>query len=574
MKSVRNMIIGLATGALMMFGSCTNLDENLWNDIPEFAIDPNDPAILKDFMGKVVNAMGSFYWSYETYWDLEETTDLYTVPRRLGVGWGGGYVTTHKHAWTHNIGPATRTYDQCFLGIQYANKCLDLLPESSVKERAQMRFFRAFYYYLLFDLFRNPPFLTTMEFEEGWLPSQIGPEALFDWIVAEIIAVKNDLGTQKIYGYPNRWVAAMTLAKLYLNRNAWFRVYPKAAPDNSWYEKALAEVNDVIDNGGYQLAAKYFDNVKADLSSNKEIIFGIDLDYVQDSYYGNYLVNKTHAVAGREVYGYTGNSPWNGSHAIPQFIMSYDPDDNRLKDSWIGGIARKATVVDGVTIINSGDPIAFTADDWSGTGFLNYNIEVHSSDNPGAYQQEGYRFSKLEVVPGLIGTYGNDVPFYRLGDAMFIKAECLLRLGRDGAEAARLVSAVRKRSFADTSATSKSVRTEADLRGGSVYPYGQRECTSVGFNNWATWIDIPEGGADIELGGLLDDLAWEFLGEHHRRQDLIRFTMTNGVSVFSGKSWFSKKAHPTQQWKEYFGLSEGWLRSNLNLTQNPEYPGI
>ena len=568
MKIFKNTMIGLVTGALLLIGSCTNLDEHLWNDIPESAIDPSDPAVVNAFMGKVLNAMGSFYWGYEHYWDIEETTDLYTVPRRLGVGWGGGYVTTHKHLWSVNIGPSTRTYDQCMIGIQYACKCLDLLPENMVKERARMRFFRAFYYYIILDLFRNPPFMETMEFEEGWMPSQIGAEALFNFIVSEIVAVKEDLGTQKNFGYPNRWVACMTLAKLYLNHNAWFRHYPEVTKDNSWYEKALAEVNDVINTGGYSLSPKYFDNVKAELKANPEIIFGIALDRVQDSYYGNYLVNKTHAVAGRDVYGYTGNSPWNGSHAVPQFIMSYDPADNRLRDSWIGGIARYYTVDGG---INSGAPIPFTADDWSGTGYLNYNIEVHSSDNPGAYQQEGYRFSKLEVLPGLVGCYGNDVPFFRLGDAMFIKAECLLRLGRDKQEAADLITAVRMRLFDDPA---MAVRTVEDLEGPSVYPYGYRECTSIGYDVWDDWIDIPEGGDDIILGGLLDDLAWEFLGEHHRRQDLIRFTMTNGISVFSGKSWFCKKAHPTEQWREYFGFSEGWLRANLNLVQNPGYLGI
>ena len=43
------------------------------------------------------------------------------------------------------------------------------------------------------------------------------------------------------------------------------------------------------------------------------------------------------------------------------------------------------------------------------------------------------------------------------------------------------------------------------------------------------WIITEEGGDDIELGGLLDELAWEFVAEHHRRQDLIRFRI-NGTN--------------------------------------------
>lgn len=63
--------------------------------------------------------------------------------------------------------------------------------------------------------------------------------------------------------------------------------------------------------------------------------------------------------------------------------------------------------------------------------------------------------------------------------------------------------------------------------------------------------ETHEGGDDIQFGGLLDDLAWEFVYEHHRRQDLIRFKMDNGCNVFNGKSWFGKSAntmHPTIIW--------------------------
>jgi len=135
---------------------------------------------------------------------------------------------------------------------------------------------------------------------------------------------------------------------------------------------------------------------------------------------------------------------------LPQFIESYHPDDNRLKYTWTGGVQRYATKdAQGNTIPQSGADIPFGADDWAGQGVLNYSLRVHSIDNPGAYQQEGYRFVKSEIVAGDAGTYGNDVAFFRLADAMFIKAECLLRLGRDEQVAADLITEVRKRSFDD-----------------------------------------------------------------------------------------------------------------------------
>lgn len=58
---------------------------------------------------------------------------------------------------------------------------------------------------------------------------------------------------------------------------------------------------------------------------------------------------------------------------------------------------------------------------------------------------------KYEILSGDYGTSYDDVPFFRLADAYFIKAECLLRLGGYNGEseqvAADLVTAVRQRAF-------------------------------------------------------------------------------------------------------------------------------
>ena len=173
---------------------------------------------------------------------------------------------------------------------------------------------------------------------------------------------------------------------------------------------------------------------------------------------------------------------------------------------------------------------------------LVYTVEVHSINNPGAYDFEGARFKKQEIVPGNRGTYGDDVCFYRLSDAYFIMAETVLRAGgidgKTDADAAEWVTLVRKRAFKNNPA--KATRTAAQLRGDSVYDYGVRECSTANSANPYADFQFDANGlptegsfttytkdneATIELGGLLDDLAWEFVGEHHRRQDLIRFML-------------------------------------------------
>lgn len=91
-----------------------------------------------------------------------------------------------------------------------------------------------------------------------------------------------------------------------------------------------------------------------------------------------------------------------------------------------------------------------------------------------------------------------------------MKAEALLRT--DSAEtAAAIVTQVRKRAFADSS---KAKVAGAELKQGSTYNYGWWE---------GGHLVNATGGEDIRYGRFLDELAWEFTMEGHRRQDLIRF---------------------------------------------------
>lgn len=561
MKILKYSIISMVVSALLTLSACTDLTETVYDKLTDETIDVNDPEIVNYMMGEAYAQFRFLYWGWNGYFDLnEECADTYMTPKRVGIGWGDLYVNMHKHSWNSTQGHIDGLWYYAYVGIGYTNKCLDVLPKSG-NSQAQMRFLRALNYYVLLDAFRNVPLETTQKTIPGYLPAQISADSIFKFCVSELNAIKDDLGTAKIHGYPNKYAANMVLAKLYLNYNVYFD-----KNDNQYYEKALAEVESVL-AGGYSLAPNYLDNFKDNIGTSPEVIFALPLDKKNAGH--NYLVNKCLVGAGAAAYGYDG-SPWNGSCAVPQFIDSYEADDKRLAFTWAGGVQKLATKdASGNIIPQSGDPIPFTSDDWSGQGVLNYSKNVHSIDNPGAYQQEGYRFVKSQIVPGDGGTYGNDVAFFRLADAMFIKAECLLRLGRDEQTAADLVTEVRKRSF---DSPAKAIRTVAQLKGGSRYDYGHREYTSEGYANWdpASFISTTEGGADIVLGGLLDDLAWEFVGEHHRRQDLIRFKMTDGRSVFNGKSWFCKDATTESHWN-YYPIPKSALDANISLKQNIGY---
>lgn len=564
-KTIRNILMGFIASSMIGFSACSDLSETLYDSLNDTNVDFNSEKDVASLMGQAIAQYRYFHTSWFGHWELQEQcTDLYMVPYRIGIGWGDLYVNLHKHDWNYNLGHIENIWYYGYNCVGYCNKVLDVMPETNVEDRAQMRFFRAMIYYALLDNFRNVPIETTLDVPEGYLPVQNTAQEVYDFCVSELKAVKEDITTEKYFGYGNRWAASMALAKLYLNKNVYLET-----TGTDGYELALAEVNEVINNGGYSLAPNYSDSFRENISDNPEIIFAVP----QDRTHATHFLLHTYSFpqVGLEAFGCTATAT-NGSCAVPQFIDSYDADDKRATDTWTGGKQRKAVLnADGTYTPQAGDYIMYAEDDWANEGILNYNKNVHSIDNPGAYKQEGYRMVKYEVVSGNFGTAADDIPIFRLADAMFIKAECLLRLGRDEQVAADLVTEVRKRSFDDSS---KATRTAAQLKGASVYNYGHREYTCEGFANWdpASYISTVEGGANIELGGLLDDLAWEFAGEAHRRQDLIRFKMTDGRSVYNGKSWFCKDATTESHWN-YFPIPEAMLRANINLKQNQGYTG-
>ena len=331
----KHIIMGLAASSCLAFSSCTDLSETLYDELTEDNLDFNSENDVNSLKGQAIAQFRYIYWAWNGYFDLnEECSDTYMTPKRISIGWGDLYVNMHKHDWSYTLGHIDGLWSYAYKCLGYCNKTLDIMPESSKKARAEVRFIRATVYYMLLDAFRNVPLDTTQEHPAGYLPEQATAQELFDFCVSELTAIKDDLGTEHVFGYPNRYAACMVLAKLYLNYNAYFKT-----DDNSWYEKAYAEANEVIKEGGYSLAENYLDNFRQDISASPEVIFAIPLDITHASH--NYLSSKAVPQSGLEAYGCTGSAQ-NGSCAIPQFIDTYDEEDQRLADTWAMGIQKKA----------------------------------------------------------------------------------------------------------------------------------------------------------------------------------------------------------------------------------------
>ena len=107
-------------------------------------------------------------------------------------------------------------------------------------------------------------------------------------------------------------------------------------------------------------------------------------------------------------------------------------------------------------------------------------------------------------------------------------------------------------------------------KGGSKYNYGHRENTGElgGADNW---VENYQGGDDVELGGLLDELGREFVCEAHRRDDIIRFMIKGtNMNVYCGKSWFCKDPEADRH-TDIFPIPKPAMDGNPKLKQNPGY---
>lgn len=553
MKTKINKILLFAIiGAIgCSVNGCTNLDETLYSDISSETHEMSETELAAT-IDPVYSSLRTVYWGWMGLSDIMDmSSDVWGVPNRPGIGWGDLYIPMHKHQFNSEMEFFKVSWIRNYSGVNACNKILAnkaITANQSVV--AQVRAYRALYYYNLFNLYRNIPLDTTFVHEKGWLPEQAEPQVTFNWIERELKAVADQCPSKVEMGKINKYAVHMLLAKLYLNHNAWF----KDDTDKSWYGKCIDEINEVV-KGPFSLAASYSANFMEDISSSPEIIFGIPFENKYAG--GNYMANLWTHNAGRARWGFSGWAT-SGGIVFPQFLETYEKDDTRYNVTWTVG---QQYALDGSAILVDGEPLVYTR-------------ELHSIDNPGCYPFESERLIKYEIKSGTFGSSYDDVAYFRLADAYYMKAECLLRLGGYKGEteqtAADLVTSVRKRAFGNDA--SKATVTVAQLKGGSKYNYGHRENTGK-LGEEDNWIITHEGGDDIEFGGMLDELAKEFVCEAHRRDDIIRFKIKNtNMNVYCGKSWFCKDAENDRH-SDIFPIPKVALDGNRKLKQNPGYDG-
>ncbi len=216
----------LLFGLLIVPQACTNLDETPLSLITPGNFFHTEPEVLAGLAG-VYAQLRSTAPEGGLYDANEVSTDEIVVPIR-GKDWNdnGQWIDLHNVTWTPTSIATTNffngAWNTAYTGVARANLFLSAMENSTVPNKARYvaegRTLRAFYYYLLMDMFGGVPIVTTTDIQ---LKARSTRRELFDFIESELIAAR-DSGLPDTWGAANngrltKWAADAILANMYLN---------------------------------------------------------------------------------------------------------------------------------------------------------------------------------------------------------------------------------------------------------------------------------------------------------------------------------------------------------------------
>jgi len=473
------------------------------------------PSGKPDISGLDEGSYADFLRMYFNHQELP-TDEAHCIWQDEGIPGMNNLIFSSENPFTKGM------YNRCIMNIMYANEFLrnstsDIVngkgfSASEVDEinnfRAEARFLRAFQYWVLMDLFGNPPFVTE-EMGLDLLPEQISRANLFAFIEGELkdIADNNLLKDARTneYGRADKGAAWALLARLYLNAEVYTRTQR--------YNDAATYAEKVI-NAGYSLKDDYEQLFLANNHlNNPEAIFTINYDGERTRNYGGatFLINcgsnGDYQTDYKDVllhYGMLANATWSGYRARKEFTERFAAGDKRFL-------------------------------------FVGENPSI---DNAIEYKEglATYKWRNISINADRTWTYGshttyadNDFPLFRLAEVYLIYAEAVKRGGSGNTTLAlEYINRLRSRAF-----------------GNSDHHY-----------NFF---------GDVTLEDILNERGFELYWEGHRRTDLIRFNMfTGGNYIYEWKGGVRNGRSMSAHYNLY-PIPSSDLMANTNLKQNPNY---
>jgi hypothetical protein len=424
------------------------------------------------------------------YWNMQElTTD------EAAWTWqnDGGIKGLHELNWSAVNPIIDGLYYRSFFQITLANDFIKQASDANVaskgfaaadvdnikKYRTEARFLRAYQYWVLMDLYGNPPFVTENDIIGSGLPRQIQRKDLFTYIESELKAIDADLVAPKAneYGRADQAAAWALLARMYLNA----QVYTGTPR----YTDAITYCNKIT-GAGYTLHGNYRELTIADNNLNTdEMIFPIAYDgtYTQNWGGTTYLTHGPAAVPG-SISGTSGN--WGGLRVTQNFVSLFsDPSGNTDQ--------RAQFYTPGQNLLMS--DLYTGTDGYSVTKFRNKT----RTGGPAPHADPAGNWVDI------------DFPLFRLGEIYLIYAESVLRGGTGGSAGTALtyINNLRTRAYGGSLAgniTAGQLTTDfiLDERGRELWFETSRRTDLIRYGKFTTgtylwaWKGGVAGGRSVQ----------------------------------------------------------------------------
>ena len=559
----------IVTGALLALTTigCTDLDVDIKSQYTEM---PDSEIAIEAQMS---NAFYAFRAAIGRRFDegVSCNSDEYTA-----VSFDGDYLNNRDMAnfSLHMISPTNSAaqldvFNELLTGITNCNRVIFDLSEGGVSEEdlAPVRAVRAFYHFMIMDHWGDTPIIDHLLADDEAVDRSPRAEVA-QWIESELLAVRDNCYEEvdaSTYGKPTKWMVDALLAKLYINWNVYTKDVTSAAWDanatNEKLDDCIAACDRVIASGYFDLSDDYKTKfMYTNGSQIKDFIYAMpfDAELIQGMTFARFRTWRR----GQNSNGFysieMSNSVGGNMTLTPEFVGLFCLPGDRRNDVIAGNTGENIGMetFDVYQYDNStgeptdvrntydGQPVTFTKaitlDHWAykldddGNKIDSTWVEGNADINTGASitgWTQGYRSIKFFPDVNDYNTFSrnqdNDVPIFRYADVILMKCEAITRGG-----------------------TATNGDTPMSL-----------------FNQIRSYVNAPLLDHNPNLQEILDERGREFLDEHWRRNDLIRF------GDFERDWGFKNDYNPNAANPQYrlWPLSVNTLNANTNWDQNAGY---
>ena len=538
------------SGAMLVLftASCSDLDVEVKSKLTEF---PDNEIAVE---AKTNDALFAFRGVLGRRYDeaISFNSDEYTA-----VSFGGDYLNSRDCAnfSLHSVDPSAsknqlNVYNDIQSGI---TRCNTVMNDPAFTELggpdadilAPVRAARAFYTFLLMDNWGDTPIIDHVLGDNEVLDRS--PRAdVAKWIESELLAVRDKCPTNvdaSTYGKPTRWMVDALLAKLYINGV----VYTQEVTSSSWSSTATNEklsacvemCDDIIKSGLFNLSDDF---KKKFLYNNgphiKDFIYVMPYDAITQTGL-TYSRFRTWRQGQKDngFYSVALSGSVGGNYALtPEYVELFTLPGDRRNDCIAGDATQETfdvyqydvTTGEKTSVRNlykNSDPVTFTKK----ITLVTEDGDLNTGKNLNGWCQ-GYKSIKfMPYVPEVNAhsrNMSNDVPILRYADVLLMKCEAITR-----------------------GASATNGDTPMSL-----------------FNQIRSYVNAPTIESNPSLQDILDERGREFLDEHWRRNDLIRF------GDFE-RDWGFKYINSNNKalTNRLLPLSVDVLNSNTNWKQNAGY---